>query len=275
MISAGCDVGSLTAKAVIIEGNRIISAKIIPVAGTPRSSSEKVMTEALNTAGLTMDDIDCCCSTGYGRYDIPIARMNMSEISCHGLGAFRLDRSIRTIIDIGGQDCKVISVDENGMMNDFIMNEKCAAGTGRSLEILSKAIGVDYKELGEIALPAKKTVEISNKCSIFMELDVMRHLYHEADIREIAYAINHAVAKRVSGLAKTLKIRSDVCITGGVSKNVSICNQLEEMLHITFKRLPLDPQLAGALGAAVFAMKHGDLNKIEDVSVKIQEEVCI
>ena len=145
MIAAGCDVGSLTAKAVIIKDNDIVSSKIIRVKATSLQSAETVVTKALAGAGLGMGDVDWCCSTGYGRFDIPFSNMNKSEISCHGLGAFWLDNSIRTIIDIGGQDCKAVSIDENGMVNDFVMNEKCwPTSTFRICSIIPQHYVINY-----------------------------------------------------------------------------------------------------------------------------------
>lgn len=257
MITAGCDVGSLTAKAVLIQDNKIIASYIAGVKATPVESSTMVMDAVLGQCNLSYSDVDCICSTGYGRNDIPFSQMNMSEISCHGIGAFWADNSIRSIIDIGGQDCKVILVDENGMIKNFQMNEKCAAGTGRCLEILAKNIGVEIRELGTVSLKAKKKhIAITNKCSIFMELEVMKLLYQDERVPEIAYGINAAVAKRVAAMAHSLKIEDALCITGGVSKNSGVVAVLESLLKKKFKPLPVDAQLMGAIGAAVFAAKE-------------------
>ncbi len=254
MITAGCDVGSLTAKAVIMKDNEIISSCIAGVRATPVESSRMVMDEALRLCGLQLSDLQSVCSTGYGRYDIPFSRMNMSEISCHGRGAVWADGSIRTIIDIGGQDCKVILVDEKGMTRNFVMNEKCAAGTGRSLEILSRNIGAELQELGPLSLKARrKHIVITNKCSIFMELEVMKLLFRNVKIAEIAYGINASVAKRVAAMAGAFTLEDNICITGGVSKNVGVVSVLEKILKKKFKPLPVDAQLMGAIGAAVFA----------------------
>jgi len=257
MITAGCDVGSLTAKAVILKDNQIISSFIAGVKSTPVASSKMVMDEVLRLSGLSLSDIDYICSTGYGRYDIPFSQMNMSEISCHGIGAFWADNSIRSIIDIGGQDCKVVCVDEKGMITNFVMNEKCAAGTGRCLEILAKNIGTEIQRLGDVSLKArKKHVVITNKCSIFMELEVMDLLYRDVKIPEIAYGINAAVAKRVAAMTQSLQIENNICITGGVSKNKGVVAVLENLLKKKFKPLPVDAQLMGAIGAAVFAARE-------------------
>ncbi len=261
MITAGCDIGSLTAKAVIMKDNQILSSKIIRSKARAVDSAAMVMQDALNQAGLLQSDINACCSTGYGRFEIPFAYTNKSEISCHTLGAFWADKSIRTIIDIGGQDCKVISADGKGKVKDFIMNDKCAAGTGRSLEILARTIGVNIEDLGPLSLKSRKPIEITNKCSIFMELEVFQHLCKKETIKDIASGINKAIAKRVAALAKTgdIELRSDICITGGVSKNIGVVSSLEKILGLKFKSLSIDPQLAGAIGAALFASQLEEL----------------
>jgi predicted CoA-substrate-specific enzyme activase len=254
MIVAGCDVGSLTAKAVILEDDTIISMKIIRDRATPVESATVVMDETLREAGLTYNDISFCCSTGYGRNSIPFASMNMSEISCHGLGAFWADNAVRTIIDIGGQDCKVVAIDDNGRVKDFVMNDKCAAGTGRSLEILARTIGVPLERLGPVSLKSWRPARITNKCSIFMELEVLQLLYRKKKPADIAFGINEAVAKRVVALVGTMELEKHIAITGGVSKNIGVVRSLEDLLDIRFRKLPVDPQVIGALGAAVFAL---------------------
>lgn len=253
-IFAGCDVGSLTAKAVLINEKSILAADIIRVKATVLESATGVMENVLSASGLTFDDITLCCSTGYGRSGIPFADMDMSEISCHGMGAFYADNSIRTIIDIGGQDCKVISINEKGLINDFVMNDKCAAGTGRSLEMLAKTIGVELEALGPLTLKSRKPVNITNKCSIFMELEILEAMYEKKKLKHIAAGLSDAVAKRVADLSNGVEIRENICVTGGVSKNKGVIRQLEQHLNITFTRLGIDPQTTGALGAAVFAM---------------------
>jgi len=253
MITAGIDIGSLTAKGIILEDNRIRASYIMRVKSSSLQSAEVVFKQILDDSGLSEKDIHCCCSTGYGRYDIPFSDINKSEISCHGLGAFWSDNSIRSIIDIGGQDCKVILVDDAGMVQDFVMNEKCAAGTGRSLELLCESIGISLGELGPVSLKSRGKLQISNKCSIFMELDVMTHLYNKKNKKDIAFAINTAVAKRVLQLVKSIRVSNNLCITGGVSKNIGVVSVLEKLLQTKFTPLKYDPQLMGAIGAAVFA----------------------
>lgn len=253
MIVAGCDIGSLTAKAVILKDSKIIASEIISVKESAQDSAMSVVTTALASAGLALNDISACCTTGYGRKEISFKTIDASEISCHGAGAHFLDKSIRTIIDIGGQDSKVISIDETGKVIDFIMNDKCAAGTGRCLEVLSSVIELPIEKLGKISLKSKKPVSISNRCSIFMELDVMEHIFIKSKTSDIANGINKAVSMRVASLAGNLKVKNKVCLTGGVSKNIGVHSHLEKMLGVSFTKLSFDPQLTGALGAAVIA----------------------
>ena len=256
MIVAGCDVGSLTAEAVILADGKILCGRIIPVRPTALESARAVMDLALTETGLSYERLDACCSTGYGRFSIPFAKKNMSEISCHALGAFTALSSVRTVIDIGGQDCRVIAVDDGGMIEDFAMNEKCAAGTGRSLEILASAVGLSLPRLGEAALKSRGPFSINNRCSIFMEEEVLFHIQRKSRTSDIAYAITSAVAKRVASLARSVRLAPAFAITGGVAKNPAVVERLESLLAIRFSPLPLDPQLVGALGAAMFAARQ-------------------
>lgn len=253
MIVAGCDVGSSTVKAVVVVDGSLRSTAIDKITATPVESAHEILQQALCSAGLCLDDLDCCCGTGYGRFELPFADLNMSEISCHGLGAFASDNSIRTIIDIGGQDCKVISVDEEGRVNDFIMNDKCAAGTGRTLEILSRLIDVPVESLGSLSSKSRKPVEITNKCGIFMELDVINALAAGKKKKDIASGLSDSVARRAVALAASMDTKPGICVTGGVAKNISVIRQLEKKLNCKMKSLRVDSQIIGALGAALFA----------------------
>ena len=169
MVVAGCDVGSLTAESVIMSNGEILGSEIIRVRPRAEQSARDVMDKLLARLDLSYEDIDFCVSAGYGRETISFADDNVSEISCHGRGAHWLVPTIRTVIDVGGQDCKAILVDENGLLVDFVMNDKCAAGTGRSLEIMAESLGVDISQLGPLSLEAASPVVITNQCSIFAD----------------------------------------------------------------------------------------------------------
>jgi len=186
MLSAGCDIGSLTAKAVILKDNALLGSQIINVAPSAVESADAVMGQLLLRLNLELSDLDSICSTGYGRHEISFANLQQSEISCHARGAYHSNPRVRSVIDIGGQDCKVIALDAQGRIDEFVMNDKCAAGTGRSLEMLAKTLNLSLDELASLALRSWRPVEISNKCSIFMELEVLDAIYQRRKTRHIA-----------------------------------------------------------------------------------------
>jgi predicted CoA-substrate-specific enzyme activase len=253
MIVAGCDVGSLTAEAVIMNNGTILGSEIIRVRPRAEQSAKDVMEKLLARLQLSYGDIEYCVSTGYGRETIPFADDNISEISCHGRGAQWLVPSIRTVIDVGGQDCKAIRVDKDGLLEDFVMNDKCAAGTGRSLELMAEGLGVDITELGPLSLESSSPAVITNQCSIFAEMEILHYLCEEKSIADVAAGINESMARRVKMLVGKVGIKKDIGVTGGVSKNVGVVKYLEKMLGVTFLEFPEDPQIIGALGAAIFA----------------------
>ncbi|MBW1710873.1 MAG: 2-hydroxyglutaryl-CoA dehydratase [Deltaproteobacteria bacterium] len=256
MIVAGCDVGSLTAEAVVMDNGNILGSEIIRVRPKPEQSARDVMEKLLEKLDLVYDDINYCVSTGYGRETISFADSNLSEISCHGRGAHWLDPSVRTVIDVGGQDCKAIKVDGDGLLEDFVMNDKCAAGTGRSLELMSEALGVDVSQLGPLSLDSSEVITITNQCSIFAEMEIMHYLCEDRNIADIAAGINDAMARRVKLLVGKVGIKDRIGITGGVSKNIGVVKNLEQMLGKEFVEFQEDPQIIGALGAAVFAAER-------------------
>jgi predicted CoA-substrate-specific enzyme activase len=260
MIVAGCDVGSLSAEAVILKDGVILGSEIIRVRPKAEQSAKDVMDKVLGKLDLSYDDIDFTVSTGYGRETIPFADHNISEISCHGRGAHWLVPTIKTVIDIGGQDCKAIRVDEDGALEDFVMNDKCAAGTGRSLEIYSEVLGVDISRLGSLALDASEPVTITNQCSIFAETEIMHYLMEDKSTADVAAGISDAMARRVKMLVGRVGLKNDIAMTGGVSKNIGVVSCLEAMLGTTFVEFAEDPQIIGALGAALFAADRLEKN---------------
>ncbi len=253
MIVAGCDVGSLSAEAVIMKDGLIISFEIIRVRPRPEQSASDVMSAALLKCGLSFDDIDYCISTGYGREKILFANSNISEISCHGRGAQWLIPSVRTVIDVGGQDCKVIRIDGKGNLLNFIMNDKCAAGTGRFFEVMSKTLGVSLEDFAELSLRSKNPLPISSQCSIFTETEALCYVNEGKNLSDIAAGINQAMASRVKDLIRRIDIKEDICFTGGVAKNIGVLKSIEEILGVEIKKIHKDPQIIGALGAAIIA----------------------
>jgi predicted CoA-substrate-specific enzyme activase len=253
---AGIDIGSLTGKALLFEDSEILGFKVIRVKKTPVESAEKVFEAVLSETNINREDIKFVVSTGYGRDNIPFSNKSMTEITCHGLGAHFLMSGVRTIIDIGGQDCKVISVDRTGKLVEFAMNEKCSAGTGRYLEIMADLLHISLTELGTLSLKSKTPVQLKSTCSIYAQAEVLQHISSGVKKPNIAAGINKAMAERVYTMTKRVKIRPDVVISGGVAKNVGVVGYLEEMINTKFLRLPIDPQIIGALGAAVIAQER-------------------
>ncbi len=253
MIVAGCDVGSLSAEAVILENREIIGSEIIRVRPRAEQSARDVMGSLLKKLDISYEDIDFIVSTGYGRETIPFADHNISEISCHGRGAHFLIPSIKTVIDIGGQDCKAIRITQDGYLEDFVMNDKCAAGTGRSLEIYSEVLGVDVSQFGTLAVEAAAPLSLTNQCSIFAETEIMHYLMEDKNPADIAAGICDAMARRVKMLVGRVGLKGDIGMTGGVSKNIGVVKSLEKILGTTFMEFDEDPQIIGALGAALFA----------------------
>lgn len=253
MIAAGCDVGSLTTKAVVLNGSAILGYAIIPSTFKPEESGRKVLDMALDRANLSREDIAFCVGTGYGRERMSFVDKAVSEIACHARGAHFLLPSVRTVIDIGGQDCKAVRLDAKGNILKFVTNDKCAAGTGRFLEVMAKLLQVSLEELGKLSSRAEEPLVIASTCTVWAQAEVIHHLNAKKTTADIAAAVNQAMAGRVAVLARSVGIEKDVSITGGVAKNTGVMSAMEKLLGARLRRLRIDPQLIGALGAAVHA----------------------
>jgi len=254
MIVAGCDVGSLTSKAVLMQDGRIVGSAVIKSKAKPWESAEAVMHQALSAAGLEMADVRYAVGTGYGRDRIPFVAEAVSEIGCHGRGARWLVPSARTVIDIGGQDCKALRLDGDGNVEKFIANDKCASGTGRFLEVMARVLGVELGDLGEMSSRSRHAVTLANACTVWAQADVIKHLNDGVPVEDIAAGVNNAMAARMATLVRNLGIAPDVCMTGGVAKNSGVLSGIEKLLGVRLKRIRReDPQIAGAIGAALIA----------------------
>ena len=259
MLFGGIDVGSLTAQAVLVEDGSIYAYKSIPVRPNPLESAGAAFGNLLEEKGLKQEDIKYVISTGYGRekiQDAKVAQENVSEISCHGMGAFSLVKDVRTIIDIGGQDAKVIKVDERGELLDFVMNDKCAAGTGRFLEVMARTLGVTLDELGPISQGSRNPPEMSTRCSIYAETEVIHYLQRGVSREDLAASINRSMAERVMALVRRVGVEREVMMTGGVAKNIAVRTELEKSLNVRMVNARIDPQIIGAYGAAVLAQRE-------------------
>jgi predicted CoA-substrate-specific enzyme activase len=254
MIVAGCDIGSLTSKAVILNNDKIIESIIIKSKVKPGESADEVMKQALDGAGLSTKDIEYCVGTGYGRDRISFVNEAITEIACHGKGAQWLVPSARTVLDIGGQDCKAMRLDARGGMVKFTANDKCASGTGRFLEVMARVLGIGLADLGEMSLLSKTPITLASACTVWAQADVIQYLNNKVPIEDIAAGVNSAMASRMAVIVNNIGFERDVVMTGGVAKNSGVVAALEKMLGIRIKRIiRADPQLAGAIGAALFA----------------------
>ena len=252
MIVAGCDVGSLTAKAVIMEEGKILACEIILAGTKPALSAQTVMDKTLQKVGLSMENIAWCVGTGYGRKQIPFANGEESEIACHGRGAVWAAPAVRTIVDIGGQDAKAIKVDPSGNVIRYLYNDKCASGTGRFLEIMADALGIALDDLGELALNAMDPVTLSNQCVVFAETEIISLVNEGRNIADIIAGLHRALANRAASMVGSIVAEAEVAMTGGVAKNAGMFRALEAALGIPVRRIE-NPQLNGAVGAALLA----------------------
>lgn len=269
MIVAGVDVGSLTGKCVVLRAakkfgmDEIIASSITHTRVKPVTTATIVFEDCLKKANLNSGEIEYTVGTGYGRIKIPFADKNISEISCHGRGAHYYLPDVHTIIDIGGQDSKVIRVDDNGKLVDFTMNDKCAAGTGRFLEVMSKALETKLEDMGPLSLQSSNPAMISAQCSVFAETEVVSLIADGVNVKDIIAGLSESIASRVVSLVNRIGLKPELTITGGVAKNVGVIKCIENKLNVTLKQVPIDPQLIGALGAALFAKDEG-IKKEED-----------
>jgi len=247
---AGIDIGSTMTKAVIMEEEKIITSVIGPTGPEQRHLANEVMKEALEQAGLQFERVSYIVSTGYGRINVPFADKEITEISCHARGVVNLFPMARTIIDIGGQDSKGISVGRDGRPRDFVMNDKCAAGSGRFLEVIADNLGVDIREMGDMGLQGKNPSQISNLCTVWAEQEVAERLAEGVDLPDLVAGIHRALATRVVRMVERITIEPEVVFTGGVAKNAGMVKVLSEEVGFPLI-IPPEPLLTGALGAAL------------------------
>jgi len=255
MIVAGVDIGSSMAKAVILEDGKVLGTGIVPTGSNSAETARLVVEKALNASGLSMKDNAYTVSTGYGRVNVPFSQKHITEISSHALGMVSIFPQVRTILDMGGQDCKAIQCDGQGSVQKFVMNDKCAAGTGRYLERTAQALNVTLDDIGLLSL---NTVEgpalISNYCTVFAQRDVVSLLRQGTHVNDILAGVCGALAERIQVLVKRLGIVEDFSISGGVAKNIGMVSRLEKTLGVR-ARIPPEPLIVGALGAAFFAQR--------------------
>lgn len=257
IIGCGIDIGSVSTEAVLLKKNEhkkdILAYAIIPTGSNSKIAAEKVLDDACSKAGLNIEQVQRTVATGYGRINVPFAHKNITEISCHARGALHYYPGTRLVIDVGGQDSKVIRIDENENPFDFLMNDKCAAGTGRFLEVMAQALEIDLTHFGEIFFNTGEQVDITSTCTVFAESEIVSLIGHGEDKNKIIKGLIYSIAHRVCTMVERVGLAEPVCMTGGVAKNLGVVRAIEENLNVKVN-LPPEPQIIGALGAATIAL---------------------
>lgn len=255
MYTMGIDVGSASSKVVILEdGKDIVAAEVVQV-GTGSTGPQRALDSALSKSGLTLEDMTKVVATGYGRFALEEAHKQFSEISCHAKGIFFLVPTARTIIDIGGQDAKAIKLDNRGGVKQFFMNDKCAAGTGRFLDVMSRVLEVQLSEMAEYDSRATDPATVSSTCTVFAESEVISQLSKGVAKENIIAGVHQSVASKACGLAYRGGVEDDVVMCGGVAQNAGVVRAISRELKRPVIVAP-NPQITGALGAALFAYEE-------------------
>ena len=255
---AGIDIGSVTSKALVINNEEdILSFSLIPTSYNREECGRTVFSQAVQQTGKSKDEVHYIVATGYGRNALTFVNDAVNEILCHAEGTIKLFPEVRTIIDIGGQDSKVIELDEGGTIARLEMNDKCAAGTGRFLEVLSdRILNIDIQQMGPLSLKSNNPCILSSVCTVFAESEVISYLSENRKREDIANGLHRAIAKRVISMGQGAQIKYilPVCFSGGVAKNLGVLKAIEDILEKKVV-VPEQPQMTAALGAAVFAKR--------------------
>jgi len=254
MITAGIDIGSITAKAAVLSDGRVLGSKVAFTGYNAREAGKSVYDDLLRELEMDKSSIEKIVSTGYGRNSVTFADKAITEIICHGTGAYYLNPEIRSIIDVGGQDSKVLAINPDGTVKDFAMNDKCAAGTGRFLEVMARAMEADLDDFGTLSLRSDRPSKISSICTVFAESEVISLIAKGESREDIIAGIHESVASRISSMARRVGVQEPVMMTGGVARNIGVVRALEKTLGVSIEVSEF-AQVNGALGAAVIAAR--------------------
>jgi predicted CoA-substrate-specific enzyme activase len=268
---AGIDVGSTMTKTVILNKG-IIASVIGPTGPEQRRLANKVMEEALKKAALSFQAITYIVSTGYGRINVPFADKQFTEITCHAKGIIHLFPKAKTIIDIGGQDIKAIKIDAAGKTIDFVMNDKCAAGSGRFIEVIADSLGVPLDKAGDLSLQSKDPAKISNICTIWAQQEVAASLAQGIPISDLLAGVHHSLADRICRMVNRLRVEDEVIVTGGGAKNKGLVKAVSEQLGREVL-VPEEPLITGALGAALLGREIVEKAKQEETPLQTKERI--
>jgi predicted CoA-substrate-specific enzyme activase len=265
LIHAGCDLGILSAKAAIIRDAEILALEILPYKNHPREAAIEVMDRVLARANLPEDQIDRCLATGFGKTAVSHANGTVPFVTCLERAVRHLNPAIRTVIDVGGHSFTAFNLDDNGRITESAITDKCAAGTGKFLEVMAKALEMPLDELTHASLRSKNPITMTSQCVILAESDVISHVNEGKDRVDIFAGIASSVAANIVGLVKRVSVNKEVAMTGGVAKNSAVVRDLEKQLQLKLADLSgFDPQLVGALGAALVAGERQPLKKVRE-----------
>jgi predicted CoA-substrate-specific enzyme activase len=254
VIYAGCDLGILSAKVAIIENNDILAFEILPYKNLPKQAAVEVMDKALAKACLSEEQIDYCLSTGFGKKAVPYADDNAPDVMCLHRAVRKLNPGIRTVIDVGGHTFTAFNIDDNGRITESAITDKCAAGTGKFIEVMAKALEMPLEELSEASLSSNNPLRITSQCVILAESDVISYVNDGCDPFDIFAGIASTVAAKIVGLVRRISVNEEVAMVGGVAKNSSVVKDFEKDLGLKLADLAgVDPQVIGAFGAALMA----------------------
>jgi predicted CoA-substrate-specific enzyme activase len=256
MLAAGIDLGSSYCKYIVLRESEIVLKGIYPIEGDPQRISKKVVNEIFSSLKIKGNEIKIVC-TGRNRKKLAIKSQEMTEITCIAKGVYKLIPSIRTIVDVGALTNKIIKINAEGRVMDYVINDKCASGSGMFLELVAKALETDISKLGEKASLSNNPLSISNQCSIFAESEVIYLVNEGKNESDIAAGVCNSIAGQLYSLLKRINMEADIALVGGVAKNVQIRRNLEERLNLPLKQLSIDPFYITAYGAALFATEIG------------------
>ena len=255
VISAGVDVGSVSSQMVVLADGEIYAYSSTRSGSSSPNSAGKAADMALEGTELKLEDINYIIGTGYGRVNIPFAHKSITEISCHAIGAnFMYGPTIKTLLDMGGQDCKAIHLDEKGKVTNFLMNDKCAAGTGRGMEVIAEILAIPVTDIGERSFDVdEEPPPVSSTCVVFAKSEATGLLKDGWSKNKVLASYCLAMSNRVVDLLRRIEVEKDFAITGGIAKNTGIVKRIERIMGVQALTPKHDPQIAGALGAALYA----------------------
>lgn len=256
MITLGVDSGSRSTKAVLLGDDGVLARIVVPTGWSPPDAAERAREEAFRAAGIHGQDVHATVATGYGRVSVPFPARQVTEITCHAAGVAAAMPDTRTVVDVGGQDSKVIRIDGFGLVTDFAMNDKCAAGTGRFLEFMAASLDIAVSDFGALAVEGREPTELSSICTVFAESEVLSLVAEGRSVPDIVAGLHRAIARRLVNLIQSVGLVPPVTMTGGGALNAGLRHHLADLLR-TAIRVPEHPQTTGAEGAARLAREDG------------------